>query len=166
MADRTAFSDDEWTSMVRAPFLAGLLVASASPSGMLGSIKEAFAAKKLLTETRENAGQNALVDLVVADLETDDGRSRADLLHLANLGSADATRSAYQTLKSASQAAYQHAPGEANGYAQWLLELGKVVASASVDGGFLGVGGKQINEAEDGALERLREALDPTESLP
>ena len=131
---------------------------------MLGSIKEAYAAKKLLVETKANAGQNALVDRIVADLETDDGRSRADLLHLANLSGTEAAERAYADLKAASQAAYHASPELGAGFAAWILALGRAVAEASSEGGGLfGIGGKTVSAAEESALDRLRSALDPVE---
>jgi hypothetical protein len=156
MADRSAFGEEEWAAMLRAPFLVGLLVASASPSGMLGSVKEAFAAKKLLIETRANAGGNALVDLLLEDLDTDEGRARADLMHLATFSPPEARKEAERALKAAGDAARAHAPGEAPGFVEWLLILARTVAEASREGGFLGIGGKMVSDAEAAAVDSVR----------
>jgi hypothetical protein len=160
MADRSAFGEEEWAAVLRAPFLVGLLIATASPSGMLGSLKEAFAAKKLLIDTRANAGgQNALVDLVLAELDTDEGRAKADLMHLANLMPAEARQEAERSIRAAGEAARAHAAADAPGFQDWLLILAQAVAGASKEGGFLGIGGKSVSEAEAAALENVRDLL-------
>ncbi|MGC4045652.1 MAG: hypothetical protein QM758_17815 [Armatimonas sp.] len=135
MADREAFGEEEWAAVLRAPFLVGLLIATASPSGMLGSLKEAFAAKKLLIETRANGmGVNGLIDLVLAELDTDEGRARADLTHLANLVPAEIRKEAERSIQAAGEAARAHAPAEAPGFQEWLLTLAHAVATASKRG--------------------------------
>ena len=167
MVDRSAFSDSEWTCLLRAPFLAGVLIGFASPSGFVGSIKEAYAAKKLLIETKANAGKNALIDAIVADLDTDDGRSRADLLHLANRTGEEAVTAICADLKTASLAAYHLDPTLGAGFTAWILSLAQAVAEASSEGGgIFGIGGTLVSDAEEAALERLRTALDPMENAP
>ena len=165
--NRSEFSEDEWTCLLRAPFLAGLLVGFASPSGLVGSIKEAYAAKKLLIETKQNAGKNVLIDALVADLDTDEGRSRADLLHLANRTGDDAVSAISADLKTASLAAYHADPALGAGFSEWILAIARTVAEASSEGaGLFGLGGKTVSDAEEAALERLRTALDPMETSP
>ena len=165
--NRSNFSESEWTCLLRAPFLAGLLIGFASPSGLVGSIKEAYAARKLLVETKQNGGKNALIDALVADLDTDDGRSRADLLHLANRTGDDAVRAICADLRAASLAAYHADPALGAGFAAWILAIARAVAEASREGGgLLGIGGKLVSDAEEAALERIRTALDPMEGVP
>lgn len=165
--NRTDFSESEWTCLLRAPFLAGLSIGLASPSGLVGSIKEAYAAKRILVETKASAGKNALIDAIVADLDTDDGRSRADLLHLASRTGDDAGSAICADLKTASLAAYHADPALGAGFAEWILSIAQAVAEASRERGYHGIaGGKTVNEAEIAALERLRTALDPMENAP
>jgi hypothetical protein len=159
MADRSAFGDEEWAAVLRSPFLVGLLVASASPSGALGSLKEAYAAKKLLLDTRANAGGNALVDLILQELDTDEGRARADLMHLANLKPDGVREEARRSIRVAGGAIRAHAPVEAPGFQEWLLSLASAVASASKEGTILGFGGKPVSDAEAAAIENIRELL-------
>ena len=165
--NRSDFSESEWTCLLRAPFLAGLLIGFASPSGLVGSIKEAYAARKILDETRASAGKNALIDALVADLDTDDGRSRADLLHLASRTGDDAVAAICADLRAASLAAYHADPALGAGFTAWILTIARAVAEASSEGGgMFGIGGKLVTDSEEQALERLRTTLDPTESLP
>ena len=70
MATKADFSADEWKQIQRAPFMAGLAVVAASPSGPFGVIKEMFAVGKMLAEVKTQGASNELVKALVADLET------------------------------------------------------------------------------------------------
>ena len=70
MATKADFSADEWKQIQRAPFMAGLAVVAASPSGPFGVIKEMFAVGKMLAEVKTQGTSNELVKALVADLET------------------------------------------------------------------------------------------------
>jgi hypothetical protein len=70
MATKADFTADEWNQIRRAPFMAGLAVVAASPSGPFGVIKEMFAVGKMLAEVKTQGASNELVKALVADLET------------------------------------------------------------------------------------------------
>jgi hypothetical protein len=69
MATKTDFTADEWKQIQRAPFMAGLAVVAASPSGPFGVVKEMFAVGKMLAEVKTQGSSNDLVKALVADLE-------------------------------------------------------------------------------------------------
>ena len=70
MATKADFTADEWNQIRRAPFMAGLAVVAASPSGPFGVVKEMFAVGKMLAEVKTQGASNDLVKALVADLET------------------------------------------------------------------------------------------------
>ena len=51
-------------------------------------------------------------------------------------------------------------PEEAESYAQFLMDVAKITAEASKEGGFLGIGAVRVSQQEEAALERLSNALD------
>ena len=55
--------------------VAGIAVSAAEPSGLWGSLKEAFASSSALASAKLDAGSNELVKAVAADFETPEGRS-------------------------------------------------------------------------------------------
>lgn len=55
--------------------VAGIAVSAADPSGVWGSLKEAFASSSALASAKLDAGSNELVRAVAADFETAEGRS-------------------------------------------------------------------------------------------
>ena len=44
MADKTSFTKDEWTLLLKSPMIAGMAITAAEPSGLWGLLKELFAA--------------------------------------------------------------------------------------------------------------------------
>lgn len=53
----------------------GIAVSAAEPSGVWGTLKEAFASGSALAASKQDAGSNELVKAVIADFETSDGMS-------------------------------------------------------------------------------------------
>jgi hypothetical protein len=53
----------------------------------------------------------------------------------------------------------EKSPDEAGDYIQFLLNIAKVTAESSKEGGFLGIGATRVSERETAALDRLAEAL-------
>src|SRR5215475_13292248 len=69
MATKADFTTEEWNQIQRAPFMAGLAVVAASPSGQFGVVKELFAVGKMLGEVKAHGSSNELIKALVADIE-------------------------------------------------------------------------------------------------
>jgi hypothetical protein len=50
-------------------------------------------------------------------------------------------------------------PEEIDGYKTFVMTVAQAAAGAHKEGGFLGIGGKEISEAEDKALDELSSTL-------
>lgn len=50
-------------------------------------------------------------------------------------------------------------PAETDSYKKFVMTVAQAVASAHKEGGFLGIGGKQITDAENQALDEISQAL-------
>ena len=50
-------------------------------------------------------------------------------------------------------------PADVDAYKQFILDLAHRVASAKKEGGVLGIGGKEVSEAEQAALDEISTAL-------
>ena len=57
-------------------------------------------------------------------------------------------------------------PEEADGYKQWVVGLGRKVAEASKEGGFLGIGGTRVSAEEQATLSETAAALGVSEKAP
>src|SRR5215831_9672482 len=74
MLAKSNFTTEEWNVIRRAPFMAGLVVVAASPSGPFGVVKEMLAVGKTLADVKLHGASSDLVNAVVADLETAEAR--------------------------------------------------------------------------------------------
>jgi hypothetical protein len=53
----------------------------------------------------------------------------------------------------------EKAPDDAADFKAWLRGIGQMVAEASLEGGFLGIGGVRVSEAEKATLADIERAL-------
>ena len=77
MADKTSFTQAEWTLLLESPMIAGMAVTAAEPGGLWGLLKESFAGGSALTTAVTSADTNPLVKAVVTDFSNSEGRSAA-----------------------------------------------------------------------------------------
>src|SRR5262245_60840715 len=77
MTGKSDFTNDEWNQLLQSVFLSGLAVTAAEPSGLFGSLKEAFASASTLAKAKADPNANELVKAVVASLASLDEASGA-----------------------------------------------------------------------------------------
>jgi hypothetical protein len=162
MANKQSFTTEEWTKILESTMLAGMAVSAAEPSGLWGSLKEAFASSSALAEAKSDSGSNELVKAVVADFETPEGRkSVQDGLRtlLAGAKPTDAVQRSLANLREVSAILSAKAPGDAPAFKAWLTGISRKVAEASSEGGLLGIGGVQVSDAEKATLGDIAKAL-------
>src|SRR6476469_10302318 len=75
MANKQNFTPEEWTKVLESTMLAGIAVSQADPSGLWGTLKEYFANKSALDPSKLAPDSSELIKAVIADFETDKGRS-------------------------------------------------------------------------------------------
>jgi hypothetical protein len=73
MTDRSAFTDDEWKTVLQGPTSAGMFVVTSERGG---SIRESFSMAKAYTEARKQHGDSELLDTIVST-KPDVDRARA-----------------------------------------------------------------------------------------
>jgi hypothetical protein len=162
MADKASFSADEWTRIVGSPFLAGMAVTLADPSGLWGTLKEGMASASALMGAKKDAGAGSLIQAIIAELETSEGRSMARDGFKAQLTAkapAELKAQAIAALSSVSRLVDAKAGPDAQAFKVWLIAIAERVAAASKEGGFLGFGGVAISDAEKATLEEVSRAL-------
>jgi hypothetical protein len=162
MAGKSSFTEQEWSDLLRAPLMAGLAVSAASPSGLIGALQEASALSKILADAKKASGGNPIVDGIVADLMTKEGREQAKPSGIFGKGAGEIRADALDTLRRAVSAVDRKSPAEASALKGWLSAVAREVAEASKEGGFLGMGGVQVSEAEADTLRDLDAILGTT----
>ena len=162
MADKSNFTPDEWKLLLESVMMAGVAVSAAEPSGLWGLLKESFAEGKALMTAKMDPGADALIKAVVADFDTSEGRSTArDGLKEKFTGSkpVEIKAKCIETLQQAGAVVDAKTPGDAAAFKGWLRQISQHVAEASKEGGFLGIGGVAVSEAEKATLNEISSAL-------
>ena len=162
MANKQNFKPDEWTKILQSTMLAGMAVTAAEPSGLFGTLKEAFASSSALAAAKTNAGSNELIKAVVADFETKEGRSSVQEALRQNFKGAkpaDAVQRSLANLREVSAILDAKAPQDAAAFKSWLRAISQNVAEASSEGGFLGIGGVKVSDADKATLADISKAL-------
>ncbi len=160
MANKTNFTPDEWKTLLEAAMMSGLAVTAAEPSGILGVLKESFAASRAMIEGKSDSDE--LVKAIEADFETSEGRTFAKDGFREKLGSAKAAElkaKCLETLRQAAAILEAKAPDDAAAVKKWFYHISEKVADADAEGGFLGFGGTKVTDAEKAALAEISGAL-------
>jgi hypothetical protein len=159
MANKADFTSGEWQQIITAPQMASLYVALASPSGPVGVIQEMMASTKLIVDAMKASSGNALIDAVATDWrEKAEKKEKPQPLQMGKDPNEVKTR-CLQACRDLAALLSQKAPAEAEGYKQWVYKAAQHSAEAAKEGGFLGIGGTRVNEAEAAALKEIASAL-------
>jgi hypothetical protein len=162
MADKTSFTRDEWTLLLKSPMIAGMAVTAAEPSGLFGLLKESFAGGAALAKVATDSNANGLIKAVVTDFSTGEGRSAAhDGLKADFSGGkpADIKTKSIEELRQVSALLSAKAPGDAAAFKAWLRQISQSTAEAASEGGGLFGGGTLVSDAEKATLGEISTAL-------
>jgi hypothetical protein len=162
VAIRDSFTAEEWAQVTGAPMLASMAVTAADPSGLIGAVQEAAATSRSLLEAR-NA--ESLAGEIVGAFE--DGAARKAMRDRAvemvrGKDPAAVSAAAIAALGAAAALVRTKAPHQADEFNAWLRGLAARVAEAASEGGFLGVGGVKVSDAEKKTLADIDAALGGT----
>ncbi|MBZ9753367.1 hypothetical protein K7W42_21260 [Deinococcus sp. HMF7604] len=164
MSIKDNFSSEEWTTVMNGPGRAGAAVVAASPSGITGLLAEGRALAQAVRAGLSAPGRTPLLEAMAADLL---GPAPERTARPEPATSMDDARD--QSLQGVRQAAWlvsaKTSPEDAAAYRHLLLKVADEVANAAKEGGFLGIGGEQVNDRERAVLDELRRLLG-TEPAP
>jgi hypothetical protein len=150
MTEKADFNAEEWSTVVDGPLYAGMRVISADRGG---TVRESLAMSRVYQEARSRHGESELLDeLVKSPPSIDADRLREAHGNIAPLAS-EQLREAIRILEE------KATPDEVDAYKRFVMTVAEAVASAHKEGGFLGLGGKQISDAENQALDEISTAL-------
>ena len=162
MTDKSNFTPEEWKLLLESVMMAGIAVTAADPSGLWGMLKESMASSRALVQAQLDPLSGPLIKAVVADFMTPQGQSIArDGLREKLVGSspAELNTECIETLRQAGALIDSKAPDDAPAFKGWLREISQHVAEASKEGGFLGIGGVLVSDAEKATLTEISSAL-------
>jgi hypothetical protein len=150
MTSKVDFNAEEWSTLVNGPLYASMRVISADRGGTL---RESLALGRVYQEARQQHGESELLDeLVKSPPSIDPDRIREAGGDVAQVAS-EQVRQAMGILEA------KGTPAEIDAYKRFVMTVAQAVAGAHKEGGFLGIGGKQISDAENQALDEISTAL-------
>jgi hypothetical protein len=156
MTTKADYTPEEWTLLMQAPMLTAMNVIAASPSGPIGVVQEMMAVTKAALDAVEKASGNELITAVATEFKATKGETaKPEGLKAEELKA----RSLETSRQVAALLAQKSTPEEAAAFKQWLMETAQHVAAAAKEGGFMGMGGTAVTEAETAALKEVAEAL-------
>ena len=157
MTTKSDFPDDEWTRVVRAPFVAGLAISLADPGGPIEAAKETMATIKSATNP---PSREQLLAEVALELQALTQQRHNPLKGYKPVRGEVPGEQVLGELVAAQAIVAAHAtPEETAAFARWLVATAQAAADAAKDGGFMGFGAKQVSDGEQAMLDRLHDAL-------
>jgi hypothetical protein len=156
MTNKADFNAEEWDKVVEGPLLAGLRVVTADKGGR---IRESLAMGKVYAEARRQEGENELLEALVTSqpaLDQERARAAGDVGTAMRQGLGEALRILAQ----------KATPEEGDAYRRFVMGVAEAAARAHKEGGFIGIGGKEVSEAEQAALDEIGAILDTERDGP
>ena len=149
MTRKADFNAEEWSVVVEGPVFAGMRVVGADRGG---TIRESMAMGRVYKEARETQGESELLDaLVNSPPSIDPSRAKSG---------EDVAAVVAERLRDAMRIVEEKAtPEEVDAYKRFVMSVAQAAASAHKEGGFLGIGGKEISDAENQALDEISTTL-------
>ena len=156
MSSKSDYTQEEWALLARAPFMTGMIVSLASPSGITGVLGESMVVTKALLAAEGSNSTNGLIKALVADIKSTKGA----IAKPSGLSPSNAKSIAMEEIQKVSALLAQKAtPEEANAFKDWLEDIAQAAAEAATEGGFFGIGGVRVSESEKAAVEEVKKTL-------
>ena len=150
MTTKADFNAEEWSTVAEGPVVAAMIVITAQRGGTL---RESLQIGKAYAEARKNQGASEVLDEIVSQQPQVDQSQYGSPQELREKGPARLRESVELLQQKAT-------PEEVEDYKSFVVELAQRAAAAHKEGGFLGIGGEEVSEAEQAAIDEIRAALD------
>jgi hypothetical protein len=162
MTSKTDFTEEEWTRLKRAPFVAGMAISLADPGGPIEAFKETSATLKTVLGAAEGGGHGEFVQAIAREV-ADDAKHRHNPLTGFKPKGANAGMEILDELGEVNRIVSEKAtPEEAESVREWLLAAAQAAANAAKEGCFMGYHSVLVSEREQEMLDRLRGVLTAT----
>lgn len=157
MPFKDSFSSEEWAQVSHAPLMAMVAIGASDPGGLLAAAKEGSALAMALVHAVKDH-PDGLVHEVASEIK--ESRPGHKELGIEKGQSREQVEQhAVDAIRRASELVVAKAPAEAEAYRAFLTATSQKIAEAAKEGGFLGIGGERVSEAEQQALGLIAGAL-------
>lgn len=137
----------------------------------MGTIKEVMASGSATMEAAKSYADNGLIQAILPNREMERKEMKAEMMAMREKALESLKAQGVKTPEELSNFALETvrgalaalngvaSPTEIGEYKSWVRSTGQAVAEAAKEGGFLGMGGERISEAEAAFLAALDEVL-------
>jgi len=158
LTTKNDFSEDEWTRLVRAPFVAGMAISLADPGGPIEGAKESMATIK--TATNPPSREQLLAEVALDISAQTHARHNPLKGYRPTSGPTSPGEQILAELTDVQRLVASRAtPEETKAFGEWLVAAAQAAADAAKDGGFMGFGAEQVSDREQAMLEQVRAAV-------
>jgi len=160
MTSKTDFTEEEWTRLKRAPFVAGMAISLADPGGPIEAVKETSATLRTVRDAAEGGARGELVTALAREIVEEAGERKSPLAGFKPRGGATAGVEILDELAEVNRIVLAKGdPEDAAALRDWLLAAAQEAANAAKEGGFMGFHAERVSEGEQRMLDRLGEVL-------
>jgi len=153
---KSDFTEEQWTRIVRAPFVAGLAISLADPGGPFEAAKETMATMKYASNP---PSREQLLTDVALDVQAMVQQHQHPLKGYKPTSSpaGDAVVDELREVKAI--VATEATPEETAAFGAWLVASAQAAADAAKEGGFMGFGAELVSKNEQAMLDQVRDAV-------
>jgi hypothetical protein len=160
MTAKADFTDEEWTRLKRAPFVAGMAISLADPGGPIEAFKETSATLKSVLAAAKGADDGELVGELAREVSGEARQRKNPLGGFKPTKGATAGVEILDELRDVNRIVSEKgSPEDAAAVRAWLLDTAQAAADAAKEGGFMGFHAERVSEGEQRMLDSLREAM-------
>jgi hypothetical protein len=150
---KDAFSEEEWTRIMRAPFVAGLAITLADPGGPIEAAKETMATLKSATNP---PSREQLLTEVALDIQS---LAQQKKHPLKGYKPASGTQVIDELRAAKELVAAKATPEETAAFGSWMMASAQAAAEAAKEGGFMGFHAHQVSDGEQAMLDEVGKAV-------
>jgi hypothetical protein len=150
MTTKAAFNAEEWAVVTTAPLLVGMLVIAADRGG---SVRESVAISRAYAAARGQEPGELLREILATPPALDPSTAPKDDERLRATAPAQLRQAVRMLERLATD-------DEVVAYKRFVFSVADTVARAHREGGFLGIGGTQVSEHEQEALDQVAAIFD------
>lgn len=164
MSTLNDYTQDQVEKLMAAPMLVSMYVMGSSLSGPIGLVKEMMAGVETAIEAGKTAAPNSLFNELWSEenlklqqekmqQETKESTEGAQNMDEAKAKMLDDIKNAVGIVSA------KGSPEEIAAYKKLMTDVAQNVANAAKEGGFFGIGGEVVNNAERNALNDIQSAV-------
>jgi hypothetical protein len=157
MTTKEAFSEEEWTRICRAPFVAGMAITIADPGGPIEISKEGMATIRSATVP---PSQEELLAAVALDIQAMMQAKHNPAKDFKPTSAPTAAAEILDELRAVDGiVAAKATPEERDAFRNWMIVTAQAAADAAKEGGFMGFGAERVSAGEQAMLDQIKSAL-------